>query len=69
MFAAVGAPVVRLHRASYGPVSLSQLQLAPGTGVWLSDEVVATLYEAASLGAPSTVLSVSLSPPGSGDGS
>ncbi len=30
MLAAVGAPVVRLHRLAIGPLSLEELHLAPG---------------------------------------
>lgn len=69
LFAAIEAPLLRLHRASYGPVSLSQLQLSPAGGAWLADDVVAALYDAASLPRPEPELCVSLSAPGTGEGS
>ncbi len=69
LFAAIESPLLRLHRASYGPLSLSQLQLTPGAGAWLSDDVVAALYDAASLPSPDPVLCISLSAPATGEGS
>jgi len=48
MFGAVGKPVLRLHRQSFGPLALDE-SLTPGDFRELTEEEIAALYEAAGL--------------------
>lgn len=60
-FAAVGSPVVRLHRVAYAGVTLGDLAL--GAARRLSDEACVALYESVGLPVPEDALDIAFDEP------